>query len=190
MTSINLLPWRVAARKERLRHFLIALAVSASVAVLVLIPVYLIIHSLVETQKSRNTYLQSEITKLDAQIAEIKQLQRQREDLIARMNVIRQLQESRTMTVHIFDEIVNVIPAGVYITKIEKTGPKFAVIGVADANQSISEMLRKIDNSTWLAHAVLVNIDSKQTAGVSSHHFDIQMFQRIITAVQDSGSDF
>ena len=57
-----------------------------------------------------------EIAAMDRKIKEIKELEKTKAKLIARMNVIQDLQSSRPEVVHLFDEMVNTIPEGAFLT--------------------------------------------------------------------------
>ena len=106
MPSINLLPWREAERKRRQREFGVAMggAVVAGIAVVML--TMLAFSQMISGQKARNDRLTAEIVELEKSIAEIDGLERQKERLLARMEIIEQLQKSRPEIVHLFDEMV------------------------------------------------------------------------------------
>ncbi len=190
MTRINLLPWREIERAERLRQFLIALGVSAAIAAVLLLPIYLFVEHLVSNQQSRNSYIDSEISKLNDQIAEIKELKSKKAQLLNRMNVIQQLQADRNMIVHIFDELVQVIPGGIHITDIQKIGPKFVLNGISDSNQGISKMMRSISDSKWLTHPILMQINTTTKDGVRTSNFKLEMFQKVVSTVAKEEEEF
>ena len=106
LLDINLLPWREQLRQERKRQFIILLACSAVIAVVCVLMVHMMIAGRISSQQARNQYLQSEIKQLDKKIEQIKALRKQRENLIARMDIIQELQKSRFLVVRFFDEIV------------------------------------------------------------------------------------
>lgn len=150
MTCINLLPWREMQRKERRRQ--LASVAFGAVVLMGLIILYAHMHmdSLIDYQQARNTFLQKQIHKVDAQIKEIKNLESQREKLLARMNIIQQLQSNRPQIVHLFDEVVKTLPDGVYLTKIKQKGDSLTVMGAAQSNARVSEFMRNLDASKWL----------------------------------------
>ena len=74
-------------------------------------------------RKSRkNNLLKKEIVKLDAQIADIQDLENRKQRLVARMEIIEKLQRKRPEIVHQFDELVRTVPDGVYLTSIKQNG--------------------------------------------------------------------
>ena len=100
MPSINLLPWREAERLQRQREFLVSLAASFVAGVVVVGLVVFVYDGMIKTQNSRNARLTAEIQELDKSIEEIEGLERQKERLLARMEIIEQLQKSRPEIVH------------------------------------------------------------------------------------------
>jgi type IV pilus assembly protein PilN len=101
-------------------------------------------------QNSRNQILRNEIAELDKQIAEIGGLETQRDRLLARMEIIDQLQRSRPEVVHLFDELVNTLPEGVHLTEVKQTDSRIELEGSAQSSTRVSSLMRNIANSEWL----------------------------------------
>src|SRR5688572_17439218 len=165
MPRINLLPWRVELRQKRKKEFLFALAGSLVVAVGVVYLSKLTVQGWTSAQRSRNQVLRTEIAQLDKQIEEITGLESQRERLLARMQVITQLQRSRPEVVHLFDELVNAVPEGVNLTEVVQQGSRIEVRGVAQSSTRVSALMRNSDDSEWLRNPGL-DIVEAVTAGV------------------------
>ena len=112
--------------------------------------------------------LQKEITSLDEQIKEIKALKQIRSSLIARMAIIKNLQSTRTLMVHLFDELIKIVPSGVYVYKLERKTDEVTLWGYSEANTNISILMSNIESNTWLQTPILTQIkkmdDSKQAA--------------------------
>jgi type IV pilus assembly protein PilN len=149
MTTINLLPWREARRKQQQQDFIIMLAVAAAIGVAVFFGWKMVVDSKVENQLSRNRYIERELTQLDQQIKEISELEKRRADLVSRMNVIQDLQNNRPYIVYMFDQLVRTLPDGVYYTSIERKAGTFTISGIADSNNRISALMRNLNESDW-----------------------------------------
>lgn len=149
MTTINLLPWREARRKQQQQDFIIMLAVAAAIGIAVFFGWKMVVDSKVENQLSRNRYIERELAQLDQQIKEISELEKRRADLVSRMNVIQDLQNNRPYIVYMFDQLVRTLPDGVYYTSIERKGGIFTIAGVADSNNRISALMRNLNESDW-----------------------------------------
>jgi len=161
MARINLLPWREERRAERKKEFLTALALVALLAVLVVIAVDQVINGVINYQNRRNAYLQQNIAELDAKVAEIRDLQRKRTELLDRMRVIQELQGNRPIIVRIMDQLVRTVPDGVFYTSLKSSSGKITVEGVAESNNRVSSLMRRMEGSDWLEEP---NLDAVRAA--------------------------
>jgi type IV pilus assembly protein PilN len=150
MPRINLLPWREALRQKRKKDFLSALVGAVLIGGLLAYGTKLGVQAQISTQNDRNSILQEEIAALDRQIAEILGLENQKERLLARMEIIEQLQKARPEIVHLFDELVETLPEGVHLTEIRQAGGRVEIHGSAQSSTRVSALMRNIDASPWL----------------------------------------
>ena len=158
MPRINLLPWREELRKQRQQEFAIMAVVAMALMGVVVFGVHLYIQQLTDFQQERNDFLTSETAKLDKKIAEIKDLDREKERLLARMNIIQQLQSSRPEIVHIVDALVETLPEGVYYKKITQKENILSMEGDAQSNARVSSLMRNLESSIWFENPNLVEI--------------------------------
>jgi len=168
MANINLLPWREELRQKRQRDFISILVGVLVLSAIVVAAWYAFNEKLIENQKNRNRYLKQEIVLVDKKIKEIKEIEERRENLLARMGVIQKLQISRPLIVHLFDELVHILPDGVVIDRLKQTNDAIIVEGFAQSNARVSALMRNIDQSKWLGSEVLKVIDfidTKQKQG-------------------------
>ncbi len=168
MPRINLLPWREAERKRKRQEFFLSLFAAVATAGLVTLLGYWQMTAAIQHQEDRNTLLKREIAELDKQIEEINGLDAQKQRLLARMEIIETLQRSRPEIVHVFDEIVRVLPEGVYLTYLKQTGSKFELRGVAQSSTRVSTFMRNIEGSEWLADPSLQIVETRSTAGTGA----------------------
>ena len=155
MAHINLLPWRAERRKQREREFFMQLGAAFVAAVLFLILWGSWMNLRIDNQNERNGYLQSEIHQLDQKIDKIKDLEKVRQRLLARKQIIEQLQANRSQMVHLFDELVKTIPSSARLTGLKQNGDSMTLDGVAQSNASVAEYMRNIEASPWMGHADL-----------------------------------
>ena len=123
MARINLLPWRDELRKQKQQQFIVVGAGSAIMGALLVLLAHMQMVGLIEKQNQRNQFLDREIAELDTKIAKIKDMEKTKSALLARMDIIQQLQRSRPQSVHLMDELVYTLPDGVYLTRITKREP-------------------------------------------------------------------
>ena len=168
MARINLLPWREERRKEQLRQFVSMLGLSVFLMGLVILAVHLQYSRMISAQESRNNFLKNEITAVEKQIREINALAKEKKRLLARMEVIQQLQRDRPGIVHLFEEMVKVIPEGAHIRSLKQSGKNLTINGIAQSNARVSAYMRNIDASDWLTKPQLNIIQKKGAAKKTS----------------------
>lgn len=158
MIRINLLPHRAEKRRARLNEFIALTGLFVLLALLVAGLVHLLISERIDAQNRRNNYLKQEITILDAQIADIRKLREQNNSLMARKTVVEDLQSTRADVVHLLDQMLRLLPEGVYLKSIKQTGRQINLIGYAQSNGRVSTLMRAIEDSPWLDSPALVDI--------------------------------
>jgi type IV pilus assembly protein PilN len=170
MPRINLLPWREQERKVRRREFMVALGGAAIAGIVFVGGGKLLYAGWIDAQDAKNTILKKEIVKLDAQIADIQDLENRRQRLLSRMEIIEKLQRKRPEIVHLFDELVKTVPEGIYLTQMKQTGKKLEMRGVAQSSTRVSTFMRNIDSSSWMDNPQLQVVETSKdsTAGGSS----------------------
>jgi type IV pilus assembly protein PilN len=178
MPAINLLPWREAERKQRQRDFGVAMGGSVVVAIAVIMLAMLYFSQMISAQESRNERLTAEIAELEKSIQEIDGLERQKERLLARMEIIEQLQKSRPEIVHLFDELTRQLPEGVYLTGMKQTGSRVEIRGVAQSSTRVSALMRQIDASEWLGDPEVERVETKQSGGSRQSEFVVYLKQQ------------
>lgn len=189
MPHINLLPWREELRKQRQKEFGLMAGIAALLVGGVVLLAHMQVAAKIEYQNSRNAYLDKEISILDKKIEEIRDLEREKENLIARMKIVEQLQTSRPEIVHLFDEIVATLPEGVYLDSLTQKGRVVRLTGVAQSNARVSSFMRQLENSAWLENPDLKLIkaagESKST-GLKISRFELTIKQSMAKKATDA----
>lgn len=171
MAKINLLPWRQAYREEKKREFI---GIIVAVVMMALLGAYAwvaSVQSAIENQNARNQLLKQEIAKLDAQVKEISEIKKVRDDLLARIKVITDLEGTRPVIVRYFDEMVRAIPDGVWLTSIDRKGDLVTIEGVAESYNRIASFLRNLEASEWYASHNLISVDAAPDEGEDASVF-------------------
>lgn len=150
MSNINLLPWREVAKRREKQFFLAVLGGASVVALLLVFSVNFIIEQSVSRQDARNAYLQSEMNLLTARIGEIEKLKKRRAELIERMRLIDQLQQSRNLAVHLYSDLPTLVTNGVYLNSLSFVNGNVDISGKTEAHSRVANMMRMIDKSGWL----------------------------------------
>ena len=182
MAHINLLPWREELRKQKQQQFAVVSAGTAVIGALLVLLAHMQMEGLIDKQNQRNRFLENEIAELDKKIAKIKDLEKTKAALLARMDIIQQLQHSRPQSVHLMDSLVYTIPDGVYLNKINQKGSSLTLSGIAQSNARVSAYMRNIDNSKWLGKPKLDVIETKDDKQRRSAEFVLRASQVVPAA--------
>lgn len=183
MPHINLMPWREARRKERERRFYLSLLGGAAIAGLIVYGVHYAIEQQKAYQKERNDYLSQQISKLDRQIKEIQSLQETRDRLLARMEVIQELQHTRPLIVHLFQEITETVPAGIRLSSIKREGNQITFTGHGESAGRVADFLRHLDAAEHLSNPQLIGegikaVDDRTDLGLYGFTINAKLVQK------------
>jgi type IV pilus assembly protein PilN len=174
MTKINLLPWRETYRKQKQSEFLALLLGGIVISAGIVFGGTQFMQSKIDFQQSRNNYLDKEIQALQVELQEIKELETTKNNLLARMEIIQTLQSQRPQLVHIFHELANRLPDGIYLTKMEQQNEVISLEGRAESNARVSALMRKLDQSDWFTKPTLEVIEADKAQGISKFKLSLQ----------------
>lgn len=187
MGQINLLPWREERRKELTAKFLAQAIGIAVVAALIVGAGRVHVGHQVSYQQARNQYLQSEIDILNTKLQEIKDIEKTKANLLARMNVIQELQRSRPEIVHLFEELVTTLPEGVWLQSIEQKDKNLNIQGSAESNARVSAYMRNLEASGWLKNPILEVIQANKDERIA--HFKLRLQQESKSSTAEANTD-
>ncbi len=174
MPRINLLPWREELRKQRQKNFAAAVVGALVAAGLMTLLAGFILQGRIDYQNARNERLTQEIARLDKLIEEIASLERQKERLLARMEVIEELQRRRPDSVRLFDQLVAILPDGVYYLEARQTANRIEINGMAESSTRVSALMRNVEDSEWLQNPGLEVVESDEDKqGVRRSRFQV-----------------
>lgn len=156
MMRINLLPHREEAKKARREQFYVLAGLVSVLGILIVVAVYTLIGSAISNQDASNDFLKKEIAVLDKQLDQIKRLKEQTQALLARKQVIENLQRDRGETVYLLSELVKQVPEGIYLRSLKQDGLKVNITGHAQSNARISALMRNLEASPWLEAPQLI----------------------------------
>ena len=174
MARINLLPWRDELRAQRQKNLITALVIAVLIAAGIVGVAWYSVNQAITFQQNRNEFLKAETRLLDRKIKEIQELEKTRNQLLARMDVIESLQDSRKQPVHFFNELTTTLPEGVYVLSVVQKDDAITVSGRAQSNARVSEYMRNIVASHWFTEPRLVVITTKKSGKVRSSEFTLK----------------
>lgn len=157
MARINLLPWRDAQREKQQKEFIQQLVGMVILAGLVVFGLHYFVSAQIDYQEKRNEYLRDVIKDLDRDIQSIQKLDEERDRLLARMEVIQELQSQRPLIVHIMNELVESLPDGVQLENVRVQNDKqINIQGSADAQARVADYLRRLNRAKHIGNASIV----------------------------------
>jgi type IV pilus assembly protein PilN len=112
----------------------------------------------VTQQQANVAYMKGEIAKLDKQIEEIRKIREETASLLAKKQVVENLQANRSEPVQLLDQLLRQLPDGVYLKAIRQQGPKVNITGYAQSNARVSTLMRNLGASPYLENPELVEI--------------------------------
>ena len=191
MAKINLLPWREELRRERQKHFMMSLMMTAVLGVVLVFLVGLFFDQKIWHQQFRNDLVKTEIRKLEKRIERIGELERTRARLISRKQVIEELQASRSMTVELLDNLAKSIPVGVTLVTVRQQGMDLSLTGSSQSNARVSAYLQELDHSDLFQNPELefVRSTSKATSDIEPYQFSINVKLRPTEVDDEDGQD-
>lgn len=177
MIRINLLPHRELARAARRRQFNILLGIAVVAGVVAVVIGHSLIAARQSTQEARNAFLEQEIARLDSQIVEIKKIREQTQALLERKQVVETLQSNRTEVVHLFDQMIRLLPDGLYLKSFKQEGRVITLTGYTQSSARVSTLMRNLESSPWFESAGLVEIKSVTVNNLRANEFVLTVQQ-------------
>ena len=175
MMRINLLPHRQIKRAERQREFGLMALMAAGAACAVVFLGWQFLGSQRDAQVERNARLETAISGLDKEIADIKNLKDQINYVLERKQIVENLQTNRSQAVVILDELTRQLPEGLYLKSIKQTGNLITLEGVADTNARVATLVRNLSVSNWMELPNLVEIKSLTVNNIKQNEFTLNV---------------
>ncbi|KAF1027317.1 MAG: hypothetical protein GAK37_02457 [Pseudomonas sp.] len=174
ITRINLLPWREAQGARRRLYFLVFLLVIACVALAAVWLANQVIDQAIDRQVSRNNHLSKEVTVLDSRIKTIDELHEQRQQVMARMKVVQDVQHERSTGGELFDQLSRAVPDGVQLHEVTVEGRTVQISGSAESNQDVARLMRGLEATNGLQAPRLQQVQGTQVGGGSEFQMKVR----------------
>lgn len=188
MAKINLLPWREELRKQQLQEFAFVTGGVIIIAIMLTFVWKLAREGAVEDQRQRNSYIEQQISLMDEDIKAIEELQKRRDDLVERMNVIQGLQGNRPTIVHVFEQLVTTLPDGIWYTSVKQAGDRYDVEGYAESNNRVSNLMRSLEGSPWFKNPQLKRVAAEGEKFAFSLSVDLEAPQAVVPGADSKGA--
>jgi len=175
MIRINLLPHRELKRKARQQQIAVLAGMTFISGLVIVAAVHVAIAGQIEYQNGRNNYMQEQIVILDKQVEEIKKIKELTDALLARKRVVETLQNDRVEVVHLLDQLVRLLPDGVYLRSIKQTDHDINLAGYAQSSSRVSVLMRNLESSPWLEAPSLIEIKVATVNNARLNEFNLNV---------------
>jgi len=179
MARINLLPWREEARRERQRQFLYSLMGTLVLGAILVLMVSLFFDQRISNQESRNQRIQQEINLLERRIARIAELERTRDRLLSRKQIIESLQASRSLTVELLDKLAKTIPVGITLNNVRQQGQNLTLLGTSQSNARVSAYLQSLEGMDLFVRPELQYVRASQRPASRTETYEFAISVRL-----------
>lgn len=159
LTALNLLPYREIERERKQKEFNRLMILFALLGLVLLAVAYFFLNQMISNQQGRNDFLKQNISQLDKEIAEVKDLQQQKKAFLIRKQKIEELQNERFKAAMVLNDLNSLMPEGVYLLKIESAdGKTYTLTGRALSDNKVAMLMRSLPSTGLLSSPILVGI--------------------------------
>ena len=173
MIHINLLPFKAARKRERLKGQLFAAGAAIVVTALLCVLVYLQLLSAVQTAKDDVAQKQTEISRLQKIIGEVNEYKKRQEALRAKLDILDKLEKSRRGPVMTLDALYQALPEKLWLESIKEAGGKLTLAGVATDEETVALFMKNLEESPQFNQVALGGVQQVVQDGVRLHKFEL-----------------
>lgn len=161
MTQINLLPWRERVREIKKKNFFVALVVAVGFAVFIIFLFHLYYDDLIDYQDKRNAFLQEEIARKQIEINSLRKDKEQQALVKAKLQFIMALREESYQAVRLLNELLQVVPDSITLSKLSRNGNVITLEGKAQSELAITAFLKTLSKVSIFNQPILTGINSQ-----------------------------
>ena len=79
--------------------------------------------------------------------------------------------------VHLFDELIRVLPEGLYLKSIKQTGSDLSLSCYTQSSARVSTLMRNLETSPWFERPALVEIKVATVNNLRANEFNLTVQQ-------------
>jgi type IV pilus assembly protein PilN len=79
--------------------------------------------------------------------------------------------------VHLFDQMIRLLPDGLYLKSFKQTGDAVTISGYTQSSARVSTLMRSLDDSPWFESARLVEIKAATVNNLRANEFVLTVKQ-------------
>jgi type IV pilus assembly protein PilN len=175
MIRINLLPYRTQRRQTKiLQHLVVALGVIFVAASLVFTADLIETSELTELEDTFSE-LKAQNAQLQKRIGKIKDLDKLREDVERKLELVEELQKGRFHALMTLSKLATVIPENVWLKSIATTEGGVTITGLGESNKAVANFMRALDQEAVFSDIALSKITRVNVGTIPVRSFSLTM---------------
>ncbi len=148
MIRVNLLPVREARKKENIRRQVSVFLLCVLFTISVMIYLTMSLSHRIADLSEKIQIAQNDLAKYQAEEREVKKIMAELQKLNDMMNVIAQLEASRTGPVRVMDALTQLVaPESMWLTSLSEAQGQLKLEGVAIDNKTIADFMTRLEGS-------------------------------------------
>jgi type IV pilus assembly protein PilN len=176
MIRINLLPVREARRRADMQQQLLLLGLVVGVAFAVCVLAHFAVIASISSAENRVAQLNSQISEFQGQLAQVEDFKKKASEIEKKLEVIKQLELSRSGPVRLLDEIATRAPEKLWITSLSADGGRIQMKGMSLDTDLIAEFLNRLNESPYLKDVELKGTELAESGGLKLNSFQVTAF--------------
>jgi len=177
MILINLLPVRQLKKRSKTRNEVIVFAAALVVVLVIAGSGVLFVNFNIKQMRSEVARLEAKKQSYNKTLNEIKQIEKQKEQLFVKIEAIKSLKRESQMSVHVLDEIAKATPPNsIWLESFSLSGGSLNLKGVALDNTVVAEYMDRLEASHYVqGKPRLGSANRKSIAGRNLKSFNLAL---------------
>jgi len=175
MIRINLLPVRVAKKKESIRQQASVVGLSVVLLLLVLGIVYFSINKKVKEINESIKTEEKNIAQLDKEIGELKNIENEKKVILEKLNIVRQLEVNKRRHIKMLYDIAVAMPERVWIEALKEAGQTVTITGFAASDDVVADFMRSLKGILGAWNVELEIVEQKEKEKMKLAGFTIRL---------------
>lgn len=166
MIKINLLPFRLARKKENIRRQISIFLLSIALTCLGLYWLTLQIDNEIESVKAKTKQVNIQIAKYKEKAKRVSQIKKDLKILEEKLAIVASLKDQRDRQLVLFDDMTQlVVPQRMWIESLKTVPKSVSIKGIAFDNPTIADFMKKLEASPLFSKVDLKTAQLKKYKG-------------------------
>jgi len=187
MIKINLLPVRAAEKKAMVVQQIALFFAGVIVVLAAGLMLYGVQQLRISDTKRDIATANEEINNLKAQIGELEKLERIKEEVRSKLNILNQLRKNKIGPAQRLATLSTIAPEQLWLTGYSEAGSDIKISGLAFNEELIATFMRALEASTDYMNVVLIVSEQAERQGNKLKRFEIRCMLRAALEAQESG---